>query len=621
MEKFLHFFIVLPFAGFLASLLLPRRNEKLISGFAIIISGIQLLLIAAFTFQWLLNQHPVLDIKHIVLFKTEGFEFFIDFYFDRITAVYAMVGCLLTFAVAIFSKYYIHREEGFKRYFSTLLLFSLGYNFLIFSGNFETLFIGWEILGITSFLLIAFYRDRFLPVKNSLKTIFIYRIGDICLILAMWMAHHVWQANITFKQLNDPGVAGFLAQNEFEVLFIAVMIFIAATLKSGQLPFSSWVPRAMEGPTTSSAIFYGALAIHAGVFLMMRTFPLWENLPVIRVLMIATGLATFFVAINIARVQPSVKTQIAYLSAAQIGLMFIEVALGFHTLALIHFAGNAFLRTWQLLISPSVMSYFIHDMFFSFMPSKPTTQTGFFSKIRNSFYLLGVKEWNLDFSIYRSLWDPFKWLGKQFGFMTAKVSLVLLAVLYFSGLNLLAAPGNLPVQITHALPVVFIAIALILILIAFAEKGDARKAWVLIFAGHHFILLSIALNESVELRQLLWYLSGTLAAGITGYFALNRIYAIDKDIRLDKFHGYVYEKPVAGFIFLLAALALVGLPLTPTFIGIDVLLTHIHEGQTALIILTACCFLFLEISILRIYARVFMGQHKKKNHPMAYKNS
>jgi NADH-quinone oxidoreductase subunit L len=151
----------------------------------------------------LINDHPVLDTKLITLFVTTELEIFIDFYFDKVTAAYAVIGAAITFLVAVFSKYYLHREEGFKRFFTSLLLFYTGYNIIIFSGNFETLFIGWEFLGISSFLLIAFYRDRFLPVKNGLKVISVYRLSDICLLLAMWFSHHLWHENITFVKLND----------------------------------------------------------------------------------------------------------------------------------------------------------------------------------------------------------------------------------------------------------------------------------------------------------------------------------------------------------------------------------------------------------------------------------
>ena len=129
--------------------------------------------------------------KLITLYQTEHFVFAIQFYYDYITAVFSIVGALLFFLVATFSRYYMHRDEGFKRFFNTILFFLTGYNLIIFSGNFETLFIGWEIIGLSSFLLIAFYRNRYLPVKNGFKVLSVYRISDIALILAMWMMHHL----------------------------------------------------------------------------------------------------------------------------------------------------------------------------------------------------------------------------------------------------------------------------------------------------------------------------------------------------------------------------------------------------------------------------------------------
>src|SRR5690606_27049845 len=178
--------------GFLISLLLPAKNERIIALTAISIATIQFIALTLFCGYWIANGPVLLDIKHITFFKTADIEIFIDFYFDRTSAVFAFVGSLIFLLVAIFSRYYLHRDQGFKRYFCTILLFIAGYNLVVFGGNFETLFMGWEILGICSFLLIAYYRDRYLPLKNSLKVISYFRLGDICLILAMWMSHQLW---------------------------------------------------------------------------------------------------------------------------------------------------------------------------------------------------------------------------------------------------------------------------------------------------------------------------------------------------------------------------------------------------------------------------------------------
>jgi NADH:ubiquinone oxidoreductase subunit 5 (subunit L)/multisubunit Na+/H+ antiporter MnhA subunit len=623
MSQLLQLFILVPLFYFIVSLLFPRKREKLIAQTAITAISVHLAGIAVFIAYWLINGHPVLDIKHLTLFKAGDIEIFIDFYFDKVTAVYALMGAAITLLVIVFSRYYLHRDDGFKRFFSTVLLFFFAYNMVIFSGNFETLFLGWEILGVCSFLLIAFYRDRYLPVKNGLKVISVYRLGDICLILTMWMSHQLWHENITFFKLNDAAlVQGHLQQHNWYGIFICIMLVMAAATKSAQLPFSSWLPRAMEGPTTSSAIFYGSLSVHLGVFLLLRTYPYWESVTMIKVLVIGIGLLTSVVASGIARVQSAVKTQIAYSSIAQIGLIFIEVALGFHVLALIHFAGNAFLRTYQLLVSPSVLSYLIHDMVFNYKPQQQKATNSFVSKIKNTLYVLSVKEWNLDTFMYRFLWSPFKWIGNQLNFLTGKIAGVILFLLLIVGLYSDLYPESVPAGLGGYLPVIFSFVALLLILKAFTERQNAKRAWVFIFVAQLFLGLAIALvHEDFGLDYLLIYLGGIIFSSALGYVCLSKIEKIENGIDLNRFHGHTHEHPVLAFLFLLSCLGLIGFPYTPTFIGIDLLFSHIHKQEIALIIFVSLTFIFMEFAILRIYARVFLGQHTKNYHPIAYRSS
>ena len=169
MTPFIHFFILLPIIGFIITMVIPIKEETLLSRSAFYTIGLHLIGAQAFILYWLLNDCPTLDIKDVVLFDAPGYEFFIDFSFDKITAVYLFVGSVLTFLITTYSRYYLHREDGYRRFFNAILSFYIGYNIVIFAGNLETLFIGWEILGISSFLLIAFYRNRYLPVKNAVK--------------------------------------------------------------------------------------------------------------------------------------------------------------------------------------------------------------------------------------------------------------------------------------------------------------------------------------------------------------------------------------------------------------------------------------------------------------------
>lgn len=622
MPQMLPFFILLPFLGFFAGLLVPRKKENILSAIALTAIGAQLAGTVIFIGSWMLNGSPTLDIKQVVLYHSHDFEFFIDFYFDRVTAVFALTGVALTFLVAVFSRYYMHREQGFKRFFNTFLLFFAGYNLVVFAGNFETLFVGWEILGITSFLLIAFYRDRYLPVKNGFKVLSFYRLGDICLILAMWMSHHLWHKNITFNELSATGVAqGAFDGHYVQAMFIAIMILIAAAIKSAQLPFSTWLPRAMEGPTTSSAIFYGSLSVHIGAFLLLRTFPFWAGEWTIKAGIIAIGLTTSLVATSIASVQSSVKTQIAYASIAQIGLIFIEIALGLHVLALLHFAGNAILRTYQLLVSPSVLSYLVHDMFFNFVPKQTVEKYSFIKKAKQAVYVLSVKEWNFDFLLHRYLWSPFKWIGNLLSFKHQRWALfsrVVLLVVCIAGFSFKDSLEDHPLRFS---PLFFSALGLALVLKAFTEREDARHAWLTALGSQVFTALSLFWNKDLAMDQIGLYLSGTLVAAITGYLCLQKIKSRESEIDMNRYHGHSYEYPGIALVFLLSCLAFSGFPISPTFIGIDLMFTHISAHQGVLVVLTALNFLFLELTILRVYTRIFLGQHKKNYHPVAFRSS
>ena len=201
------------------------------------------------------------------------------------------------------------------------------------------LFMGWEIIGITSFLLIGFYRERYLPVENAFKVVSLFRLSDVLLLVAVWMSHQAFGKSIGFNEMTS-------WDSYAPLLFILV-----AMIKSAQFPFSSWLARAMEGPTTSSAIFYGSLSVHIGVFLLIRVSPFWSSHIEWKILIASIGIVTTLIAVSITSVQSTIKTQIAYASVAQIGIMFVEVAFGYHLLALIHFAGNALLRSYQLLVS------------------------------------------------------------------------------------------------------------------------------------------------------------------------------------------------------------------------------------------------------------------------------
>lgn len=622
MEWFISVFIVLPLIGFLLSLMLPRNNENVLSWVSFTTVGIQLFSAIGFTIFWLFNKAEVLNVKEFSIFKSNDYDFYIDLYFDKITATYLLVGAILTFIITVYSRYYLHREEGYKRFFNVILFFYLGFNIVIFSGNMETLFIGWEILGISSFLLIAFYRDRYLPVKNAVKVFSIYRIGDVGIILAMWLSHHLWHENISFFKLNNYELVHEQLANHTMIGFaISLLIFISAAAKSAQLPFSSWLPRAMEGPTPSSAIFYGSLSVHIGAFLLMRTYPFWEHQISFRIFVGFVGLLTSIMATFTARVQSSIKSQIAYSSISQIGLIFIEIALGLESIALIHVAGNAFLRTYQLLVSPSVVSYKIREQFYNYVPRKRSIEDSWPKRFEYSLYIISLKEWNLDSIMYKYMWNPLKRLGSKWSFVTFKNIYIFYAVIFTVGMVFTWSPKWVNPTWGFYLPLIYGFLGLLMVIKAFTERNSVRLSWSLILTNHLSIALAISFNEKFDSSHHVWYLSGVIISGLIGYYCIQRLRKLESWVSLDQFYGHAYEHPKIALLFLLACLGVAGFPITPTFIGEDLIFSHIHENQILLAAFIALSLIINGLAAIRIYARIFLGPHIKTYHGTAKRSS
>jgi NADH-quinone oxidoreductase subunit L len=615
-------FIIISLIGYLINISIPSRNEKALYGTSLATLTLNLIYFIGFFFQWADNHFHAIFEHGFKVYEAGDSHFGVEFYFDANTAVYFLVATILSFLVNIFSRYYLHRERGFKRFFNNVTLFYLGLSLILFAGNFETLFIGWEIIGITSFFLIGFYRDRYLPVKNALKVVSIYRIADVFLLIGIWFCHQHFHESVSFEELNKWLAEGkdIIADEPYKTL-IPFIFLVIALVKSAQFPFSAWLPRAMEGPTTSSAIFYGSLSVHIGVFVLIRIYPIWANDLLFKLIVIVLGAITALLATFTARVQSAIKTQIAYSSISQIGIMFIEVAIGWHTLALIHFASNAFLRTYQLLVSPSVLSYMIHDQFYSFETPKTTQQSSLWGRITMAIYVLSIKEWNLDSFMYGYLWQPLKKLGNLLGFITPKSLGFVFAPLYAIGLYFAYHEYYFSETTCHVIAFLAALIGLLLILKAFSERDLAKYSWLYIIGNQFFIALAIAFNEHFNYQDVHIYLSGIVISALLGYYCLNRLEINGEPTLLNRFQGLSYVHPRLASVFLVACLGLAGFPITPTFIGEDLLLGHIHENQFILSSLIALSLIIGGLAIFRVYSRIFLGPHEVGWHEVAYRSS
>lgn len=616
-------FVVWPILLFLVSLFIPAHKEKNISRWAFLGTFIHLLMIVFFSIWWSIQGFSEINIKEVALYQSENYAFIIDFYFDKVTAVYLFTGSFLTALIVRYSKNYMHLEPGYKRFFNTILFFFASYNLTSLSGNFETLFVGWEMLGISSFLLIAFYRNRYLPSRNALKVFSVYRIGDVGILLAMWASHHLYHENITFMKLNNASLAHEQLQGHSGIgLFISIAILIAAAVKSAQLPFSSWLPKAMEGPTPSSAIFYGSLSVHFGVFLLLRTNHFWGEQLTARVIIGVVGLLTAVLSYLISRVQSTIKAQIAYASISQIGIMFMEVALGFENLALVHFMGNAFFRTYQLLISPSVVAYRIRDMFYHYRPRISNKRFDVSKRIFQTIYVLSLKEFYLDSLLNKLLFQPIKFIGRKISLLRYRNAWIWLLVLLAAGIWIKYSAIEVSSKVSYFITIFYAFVGLVMVMKSFAERNDPRLSVVMVLSNHLFMALGISFNEHFGNEHVFIYLMGIVPSALIALLLLHYIKGKEPlHFGLNTYYGHVHEYKTTAFLFLLAILGLMGFPITPSFIGEDLIFSHIHEDQFLLAFFFASSYIISGIALVRVYARLFLGNHVKTTQSTAIKSA
>ncbi len=270
---------------------------------------------------------------------------------DRVSVTISLFAAVLTSLVARFSRTYLHKEAGYVRFFVLLAFFATGTQLVALAGALELFFAGWEMIGIASALFISFFHERDEPVRSAIRAFATYRFADAGLLIA---------TVTTFELLGSARFSAFekaAALPAAESTLIAMLFLLSAMGKSAQLPFSGWLPRAMEGPTPSSALFYGAVSIHAGLFLLLRVWPVLEVSPVARAAGVVVGLVTAVYASLVVRVHTDAKGVLAHATLAQVGLILVEICLGWITLALVHLVCHALLRLGQYLRAPSL----VHD--------------------------------------------------------------------------------------------------------------------------------------------------------------------------------------------------------------------------------------------------------------------
>ena len=302
------------------------------------------------------TRHVPIDLGNWVVIPQQHFHFHLKLVFDRLSVPFAILTFLLCGTIGAFTSRYLHREPGYTRFYVCYSFFSLGMIISSLAGTIEMLFLGWELVGLSSAVLVAFFHDRVAPVANGIRVWSVYRLADAAFLIAAVVMHHCTGAG-DFDVLMGAGPwpEGHAALTNHQALIVGLLLLVAAAGKSALVPFSGWLPRAMEGPTPSSAIFYGALSVHLGAFLLLRVSPLLDLSVALSLAVVTIGLTTASFAALAARVQSDIKSALALASLTQVGIIVAEIGLGLRYVALIHILGHACLRTLQLLRAPTLL--------------------------------------------------------------------------------------------------------------------------------------------------------------------------------------------------------------------------------------------------------------------------
>ncbi|MBZ0200163.1 MAG: NADH-quinone oxidoreductase subunit L [Ignavibacteriaceae bacterium] len=363
MIQLIYLTILLPLLGFLINGVFGSKikNEKIIgvigsgtiglSFLIVLFAFIETLKLPAESRQTIVSLFTWLDVG--------GLQVNIAYQVDQLSLTMALIVTGVGFIIHVYSIGYMRGDKGFWRFFSYLNLFIFAMMNLIMADNFVLLFLGWEGVGLCSYLLIGFWYDRKFEKGTTgdaaKKAFIVNRIGDFGFLLGMFLIY------MTFNSLNFNDVfsrAASFGVSESVFTFIALFLFIGATGKSAQIPLFVWLPDAMAGPTPVSALIHAATMVTAGVYMVARCSIIFASAPAIMTLIAIIGLLTAFFAATVGLVQNDIKKVLAYSTVSQLGYMFLGLGVGAFSAGIFHVMTHAFFKALLFLGAGSV----IHSM-------------------------------------------------------------------------------------------------------------------------------------------------------------------------------------------------------------------------------------------------------------------
>jgi NADH-quinone oxidoreductase subunit L len=365
MIQLIYLTVLLPFLGFLINGLFGRKikNEKIIGIIGSGAIGLSFLIVLGAFFQTLAlpAEHRQTIVNLFTWLQAGGLNVNIAYQVDQLSLVMALIVTGVGFIIHVYSIGYMHGDKSFWRFFTYLNLFIFAMMNLILGDNFVLLFLGWEGVGLCSYLLIGFWYDRKFEKSTTSdaakKAFIVNRIGDFGFLLGMFLIY------LTFGSLNFNEVFSHAAAINIPVTtmsFIAIFLFIGATGKSAQIPLFVWLPDAMAGPTPVSALIHAATMVTAGVYMVARCSIIFASAPAIMTVVAVVGVLTALFAATIGLVQNDIKKVLAYSTISQLGYMFLAMGVGAFTSGIFHVMTHAFFKALLFLGAGSII-HGMHD--------------------------------------------------------------------------------------------------------------------------------------------------------------------------------------------------------------------------------------------------------------------
>ena len=350
---------ILPLAGFAITALIGRRLGKQAHWIPVLAVFAVWLIAMATAYSSLTGAAPFGEhgYGHSLFTWIPAGAFVVDvgFFVDNLTACLLIVVTTIGLLVHVYSIGYMRHDPGYWRFFAYLNLFMFSMLLLVLASNFLVVFVAWELVGLSSYLLIGFWYRKRSAALAAKKAFIVNRVGDVGFALGIMLIF------VSLQTLDIQDVihrVGTLPQTT--VVFISLLIFAGAMGKSAQFPLHVWLPDAMEGPTPVSALIHAATMVNAGVYLIARSNPIFAQSPEVMVVVAAIGIFTAILAASIAMTQTDIKRVLAYSTLSQLGYMFAALGVGAWTAAIFHLMAHGFFKGLLFLGSGSVI-HSVHE--------------------------------------------------------------------------------------------------------------------------------------------------------------------------------------------------------------------------------------------------------------------